>query len=111
MNRIKYGLVAALICWGAGALSGCTALPTQVNTYQPVNKYFQLKDEPYTISFGREQRWGPITAWPIAVTPLDFRDEFARNFSGRYLVFVNKAREWQVADEKELENLLKYRNR
>ncbi len=108
MSRIKFGLIAALISLGAGGISGCTALPTQVNTYHSVTEYFQLKDEPYSISFGREERWGPLTAWPITVSPLDYRDEFARKFSGHYLVFINNSRAWQVAEEKELENLLKF---
>jgi len=108
MSRIKFVIIAGLICLGAGGLGGCTSLPTQVNTYQPVNKYFQLNDEPYSISFGHEQLWGgALTAWPITVTPLDYRDAFARKFSGHYLVFINKARAWQVAEEKELESLLK----
>ena len=108
MSRIKIGIIVVLICLGGGVLSGCTSLPTQVNTYQPVSKYFQLKDEPYSISFGQEQRWGTLTTWPITVYPLDYRNEFARKFSGHYLIFINKDRAWQVAEEKELENLLKY---
>ena len=108
MSWIKFGIIAALICLGAGGLCGCSAPPTQVNTYQPVNEYFQLKGGPYSITFGHEQRWGSLTAWPITVYPLDYRDEFARKFGGNYLVFINKGRQWEVAEEGEMENLLKY---
>lgn len=108
MSRIKFGLIAALICLSMGWLSGCRALPTQVNTYLPVDEYFQLNDEPYSIVFGSEEHWGTLTAWPITITPLNYQDEFALKFSGHYLVFIGKSREWQVAEEKELENLLRY---
>ena len=91
----------------AGALillvfAGCAVHPTRANTYFAVNDHFNIGNTPYSILFGTAQPWGAITAWPVRIYTLDFRDEFVLRYPGNYLVFLNEHGDWEIIEREDL---------
>ena len=80
-------------------LAGCAVHPTRANTWFAVDDYFHLGHTPYSIRFGPAQPWGAVTAWPIRIYTLDYRDEFARQYPGDYYVFLNETGDWKVTEQ------------
>jgi hypothetical protein len=79
-------------------LSGCAVHPTRANTWFAVDDYFQIGNTPYSILFGKAQPWGSVTAWPVRIYTLDYRDEFARKYPGDYFVILNEDGDWEVTE-------------
>jgi len=78
--------------------TGCAVHPTRANTWFAVDGYFNIGNTPYSILFGKAQPWGSVTAWPIWIYTLDYRDEFARKHPGDYFVFLNEEGDWEVTE-------------